>query len=307
MAYSKTTWVTGETPLSASNMNNIENGIVANETALGDKVDKVEGKGLSTNDYTTTEKTKLAGIAAGAETNIVTNVSIEYNDSLLIDSYGLSIAGIPGITSISVPKTQLATASKSGLMGAGAMTKLNGIATGAEVNQNAFSNVKVGSTTVAADSKTDTLELVAGTNVTLTPDATNDKVTIAATDTTYSEATTSAAGLMSATDKYKLNNIETGAEVNRSLSLKTYKLAANVTITGNGQELLIFKNTSSTGSYRAIVGISLITTSYFQAPVAIRSFYELTSSEMRVSVYNYTNSSETISKDDSYVEVLCIG
>lgn len=55
-----------------------------------------------------------------------------------------------------------------------------GVAAGAEVNQNAFSNVKVGSTTVAADSKTDTLELAAGSNgvVTLTPDATNDKVII---------------------------------------------------------------------------------------------------------------------------------
>lgn len=93
-------------------------------------------------------------------------------------------------------------------------TKLAGIATGAEVNQNAFSNVKVGSTTVAADSKTDTLELVAGSNVTLTPDATNDKVTIAATDTTYSDATTSASGLMSASDKTKLNGIASGAEVN---------------------------------------------------------------------------------------------
>ena len=62
---------------------------------------------------------------------------------------------------------------------------------------NAFSNVKVGTTTIAADSKADTLELVAGSNVTLTPDATNDKVTIKATDTTYSAftgATTSAAG-----------------------------------------------------------------------------------------------------------------
>ena len=58
-----------------------------------------------------------------------------------------------------------------------------GVAAGAEVNQNAFSNVKVGSTTVAADTKTDTLELVAGSNITLTPDATNDKVTIASTDT----------------------------------------------------------------------------------------------------------------------------
>lgn len=61
----------------------------------------------------------------------------------------------------------------------------------AEVNQNAFSNVKVGSTTVAADAKTDTLELVAGSNVTLTPDATNDKVTIAATDTKYTAASAS--------------------------------------------------------------------------------------------------------------------
>ena len=33
---------------------------------LAGKVDKVSGKQLSTNDYTTTEKNKLAGIAAGA-------------------------------------------------------------------------------------------------------------------------------------------------------------------------------------------------------------------------------------------------
>jgi len=63
-------------------------------------------------------------------------------------------------------------------MSSGDYSKLYGIATGAEVNQNAFSNVKVGSSTIAADTKTDTLELVAGSNVTLTPDATNDKVTI---------------------------------------------------------------------------------------------------------------------------------
>jgi len=40
------------------------------ENALNDKVDKETGKGLSTNDYTTIEKTKLAGIAEGAEVNI---------------------------------------------------------------------------------------------------------------------------------------------------------------------------------------------------------------------------------------------
>ena len=40
--------------------------------ALAEKVDKVTGKGLSTNDYTTEEKNKLAGIAAGA-----TNVTVD--------------------------------------------------------------------------------------------------------------------------------------------------------------------------------------------------------------------------------------
>lgn len=60
-------------------------------------------------------------------------------------------------------------------------TKLEGIAEGAEVNQNAFSNVKVGTSTIAADTKTDTLTLTAGSNITLTPDVTNDAVTIAAT------------------------------------------------------------------------------------------------------------------------------
>lgn len=38
--------------------------------AVANKVDKVSGKQLSTNDYTTAEKNKLAGIAAGAEVNV---------------------------------------------------------------------------------------------------------------------------------------------------------------------------------------------------------------------------------------------
>ena len=86
--------------------------------------------------------------------------------------------------------------------------KLDGIAVGAEVNQNAFGNILVGSTTIAADTKTDTLTFVAGTNVTLTPDATNDKLTIAAKDTTYAAATQSVAGLMSAADKKSVDYCE---------------------------------------------------------------------------------------------------
>jgi len=42
---------------------------------VDNKVDKVTGKGLSTNDYTTAEKNKLAGIEAGAQVNTVTSVA----------------------------------------------------------------------------------------------------------------------------------------------------------------------------------------------------------------------------------------
>lgn len=41
----------------------------AQQTALDNKVDKISGKGLSQEDYTTTEKSKLAGIASGATAN----------------------------------------------------------------------------------------------------------------------------------------------------------------------------------------------------------------------------------------------
>lgn len=44
-------------------------------TALGGKVDKITGKGLSTEDYTTAEKSKLTGIEAGAQVNTVTSVA----------------------------------------------------------------------------------------------------------------------------------------------------------------------------------------------------------------------------------------
>lgn len=85
--------------------------------------------------------------------------------------------------------------------------KVDGIASGAEVNQNSFGKIKVGSITITADSKTDTLELIAGSNITLATNTTDDTVTIEATNTTYNEATTTTAGLMSAEDKEILDQL----------------------------------------------------------------------------------------------------
>lgn len=206
------------------------------------------------------DKTKLNGIATGAEVNqnAFSKVAVSGQNTVEADSKTdtLTLAGSNvtlttnatsdtvtiGITSANVtaalgytPPQQdttysAATQSAAGLMSADDKTKLDGVATGAEVNQNAFSNIKVGSTTVAADAKTDTVEFV-GSNIGIAGDATNDKVTFSLTsanvttalgytppqqDTTYSNATTSAAGLMSSDDKTKLNGIAAGAEVNQN-------------------------------------------------------------------------------------------
>ena len=60
--------LTGQTP-------SVLDGVTSNiQTQLNNKVDKVTGKDLSTNDYTDTEKTKLFGIEEGAQKNSVTGV-----------------------------------------------------------------------------------------------------------------------------------------------------------------------------------------------------------------------------------------
>lgn len=76
--------------------------------------------------------------------------------------------------------------------------------------QNVFGIVKVGSTNVEADSTRDTLELIAGENVNLIPNASNDSVKIEATDTTYESKQASSGGadvsLVTTGEKYTWNN-----------------------------------------------------------------------------------------------------
>lgn len=67
---------------------------------LGNKVDKVSGKGLSTNDYTTTEKNKLAGIASNAQVNVIETVKV--NGTALTPSskvVNITLTGLGGIPS----------------------------------------------------------------------------------------------------------------------------------------------------------------------------------------------------------------
>ena len=67
------------------------------ETALGTKVDKEAGKGLSSNDYTTTEKNKLFGIAEGAEVNVNADWNASSGDAQILNK-----PTIPTVDSTSV-------------------------------------------------------------------------------------------------------------------------------------------------------------------------------------------------------------
>jgi hypothetical protein len=69
------------------------------KTAVDLKVDKIAGKGLSTEDYTTAEKSKLAGIEAGAEVNVNADWNATSGDAQILNK-----PTIPSITGL-VPYT----------------------------------------------------------------------------------------------------------------------------------------------------------------------------------------------------------
>lgn len=95
-----------------------------------------------------------------------------------------------------------------------------GTITTQDTTYNAFSKVAVGSTTIEADSGTDTLTLAAGNNITLTPDAANDKITISAKDTTYVAATSSTLGLVKSTPTGTTSGKDYAVEVKSDGTMK---------------------------------------------------------------------------------------
>lgn len=289
----------------APNGNSVDRIVMSTQAEYADRAGGPIATTSSPGFMSAADKVKLEGIASGAQVNTITGVKGDAESSYRTGNVNITKANIglgnvenkssatirSELTSSNVttalgytPATQnAATTGANGLMSATDKEKLDGIATNAEVNQNAFSNIKVGSTTVAADTKTDTLELL-GSNVTLTPDATNDKVTIGitkanvvaalgytppTTNTTYGNATTSVAGLMSTDDKQKLDGIETGAQVNTVTGVKgsaeTDYRVGNINITKANIGLGNVENKSS-ATIRSEITNSNVTTALGYTP-----------------------------------------
>lgn len=106
--------------------------------AIDTKVDKVEGKSLSTNDYVTADKTKVTNInevvEAAAKNITATDISITLDKRNLVTNVVEDIE-------LNIPASTTALA---GLMLPADKIKLNGIAAGAEVNVNADWNATEG-------------------------------------------------------------------------------------------------------------------------------------------------------------------
>ena len=180
-------------------------GDYATTTQLNNKVDKVSGKGLSTNDYTTPEKTKLAGIETGAEVNAINGISVNGaaqepdEDTKVVD--------------ITVP-TKLSQLTNDGNFVTDANyvhtdknftealeTKLNGIAANAQVNV-------IETIAVNGSNLTPTSKKVNITVPTQTSDLTNDSNFVEDADYVHTDNN------YTTTDKNKLAGIANGAQAN---------------------------------------------------------------------------------------------
>ena len=115
--------LTGQTP-------SVLDGVTENvQTQLNDKVDKVTGKGLSTNDYTSAEKTKLSGIETGAQKNTITGVKGSAETTYRTGNVNITATniGLGNVDNTSDANKPISTATKTALDGK--QEKVTGAAT----------------------------------------------------------------------------------------------------------------------------------------------------------------------------------
>ena len=159
------------------------------------------GKGLSSNDYTTAEKTKLSGIAEGA-------------NKYVHPSYTAQKSGLYKVT----------VDAAGHVSGATAVAKADITALGIPAQDTTYSNMAAA--TASAAGKAGLVPApAAGKQASFLR---GDGSWVVPENTTYADATTSTHGLMSAADKTKLNGVATGAQVNKIESVKVNGTALTI-------------------------------------------------------------------------------
>lgn len=210
------------------------------------KVDKVQGKGLSTNDLTDALKAKLEGIAEGAQVNVIETVKVN-GEALTPADKAVDIV-IPAQSEYTVVEAT----TEEGYAKSYSLTK-DGKEIGAKINipkdlvvskgsvkvvetaDTPYEGAKVGDKYVDLELNDPTkshifipvqdlvdvytsgkgIEVTAGNQINAVIDATSaNGLSVTEKGIALSAATTDAAGAMSAADKTKLDTVAEGAQVN---------------------------------------------------------------------------------------------
>lgn len=203
-------------------------------------VAKELGKGLSTNDYTTDEKTKLAGIAAGATKNTVENVLTSTSTTNALSAAQGKILD-DKITAINTSMEDL---------GAGDMLKSVYDTNG---NGKVDDADKVNGHTVLSDVPADAVF----------------------TDTTYENATATKGGLMTDTMAVKLAGIEEGATAN--IGTITEVQANGTSVATSGVANIPAATTAVYGVTKLSTSTSSTSTTLAATPSAVKAAYDLAS------------------------------
>lgn len=167
----------------------------------GKFVAQESGKGLSTSDYTTAEKTKLSGITEGANKYV--------HPSYTAQKSGLYKVTVDGTGHVSATT---------------AVAKADITALGIPAQDTTYSNMAAA--TASAAGKAGLVPApAAGKQASFLR---GDGSWVVPENTTYADATTSTHGLMSAADKTKLNGVATGAQANKIESVKVNGTALTI-------------------------------------------------------------------------------
>lgn len=136
------------------------------DEATSAKVDKITGKGLSTNDYTSAEKTKLSGIETGAQVNTITGVKGDSESSYRTGNVNITKANI-GLGN--VDNTADSAKRVSYAESAGSATSATSAGSATKATQDASGNV----ITSTYETKTDASAKLASAN-----EYTDDKIAL---------------------------------------------------------------------------------------------------------------------------------
>jgi hypothetical protein len=253
----------------------------ATQTALDNKVDKVSGKGLSANDYTTAEKTKLAGLESShfkgeyislAALNLVTGTSGDYayvdsgsgqdvtayvwdtSNSKWVEQKGVTTAETPATI-----KSKYESNADTNAFTDALKTKLDGIATGAQVNAVTSVASKTGAVTLAkadvglgsVDNTEDSAKSVASA-ATLTTPRTLDGVSFNGSSAIahYTSCSTAAA---TAAKTVALNgfSLVIGAEVTVMFTVTNTAANPTLNVNGTGAKAIYYRNAAISAGYLA--------------------------------------------------------